>query len=167
MRRRLQDSHVSLVQGEALQPRIRTNPPASWPLSVMMVGGSQGLRASLRAMVRQEPGFCLAGEAETGAAALELVFRWQPAFALVDVCLPDRSGFEVVKCIRQLVPTCTAIVLCDNPDPCVEAVARIIGAKAVWHKGSGVSQLSRTLRRLVHLVLAKPEPDLTSESSTA
>jgi DNA-binding NarL/FixJ family response regulator len=110
-------------------------------------------------MVRQEPGFYLAAEAETGTAALGLAFRWQPAVALVDVCLPDRSGFEVVECIRQLVPSCAAIVLSNNPDPCVENVARIIGAKAVWHKGSGVSQLGRTLRRLVQAVLAMPVPD--------
>ena len=136
------------------------NPPGTWPLSVMVAGGSPGLRATLRTMVRQEPGFCLAGEAETGAAALELAFRWQPAVALVDVCLPDRSGFEVVKCMRQLVPTCAPIILCDNPDPWVEKVAQIIGAKAVWHKGSGVSQLRRTVRRLVHVALTRPMPDL-------
>jgi DNA-binding NarL/FixJ family response regulator len=119
------------------------------PLSVMMVGGSGPLRASLRAMLRQEPEFCLAGEAETCAAALELVLRCQPAFALVDVCLPDRSGFEVVRCMRQLAPACRAILLSNAPDPCVEDVARMLGAKAVWHKGSDLGQLSRALRRLV------------------
>jgi DNA-binding NarL/FixJ family response regulator len=161
---RIRHSHAPLLRREKLQASLRMNPSYKWPLSVMMIGGSQGLRASLRAMVRQEPGFCLAGEAETGAAALELVFRWQPAVALVDVCLPDRSGFEVVKYIKQLVPACAAIVLSDAPDPCVEDVARIIGAKAVWHKGSGVSQLRQTLRRLVHAALARPVDDLTFRS---
>ena len=104
-------------------------------------------------------------KAEQAVSGKALALTWpQPDIALVDVCLPDRSGFEVVKCIRQLVPTCAAIVLCDNPDPCVEAVAQIIGAKAVWHKGSGVNQLSRMLRRLVHAALVKPEPDLTAKS---
>ena len=149
---------------EGLKAGVRINPPDTWPLSVIMVGGSPGLRASLRAMVRQEPGFYLAAEAETGAAALALAFRWQPAVALVDVCLPDRSGFEVVECIRQLVPSCAAIVLSNNPDPCVENVARIIGAKAVWHKGSGVSQLGGTLRRLVQAVLAIPTLDPNPKS---
>ena len=164
MKPRLQDSDVPLAPGEGFEPRMRISPSRTWPLSVMVVGGSQGLQASLRAMIRQEPGFCLAAEAETGTAALELVFRWQPVVALVDVCLPDGSGFEVVKCIRQLVPACVAIVFCDSADPCVETVARIVGAKAVWHKGSGVSQLRRTLRMLAHGVLAGPEPDLASKS---
>ena len=119
------------------------------PLSVMMVAGSRPLRASLCAMLRQEPEFCLAGEVETCAAALDLVLRCQPAVALVDVCLPDRSGFEVVKCIRQLAPGCSAIILSNAPDPCVEDVARMLGAKDVWHKGNDLSQLRQTLRRLV------------------
>ena len=123
--------------------------PATALLSVMMVGGSRHLRASLRAMLCQEPWFCLAGEAETCAAALDLVLRCQPNVALIDVCLPDRSGFEVVQCIRQLAPSCAAIVLSNAPDPCVEDVALMLGAKAVWHKGNDLSQLRKTLRRLV------------------
>jgi DNA-binding NarL/FixJ family response regulator len=158
------NSHGHLLGCERLQANFRMNPSCKWPLSVMMIGGSNGLRVSLRAMVRQEPGFCLAGEAETGAAALGLVFRLQPAVALVDVCLPDRNGFEVVKCIKQLVPTCAAIVLSDAPDPCVEDVARIIGVAAVWHKGSGVNQLRKTLRRLVQGVLAQTHAELTFQS---
>ena len=125
------------------------NSPSITLLSVMMVGGSCQLRASLRAMLRQEPGLCLAGEAETCAAALDLVLRCQPAVALVDVCLPDRSGFEFVKCIKQLAPACVAIVLSIAPDPCVEDVARMLGAKDVWHKGTDLSQLRQMLRRLV------------------
>ncbi len=124
-----------------------------------MIGGSCDLRVSLRAMLCREPGFILAGEAETGAAALELVLRCQPAVALVDVCLPDRSGFEVVKCIRQLAPGCAAIVLSNAPDPCVEDVARLLGAKAVWHKGTDPGQLRQALRRLISALPSNAAPD--------
>ena len=144
--------HVNLL------PSLRMKPECKWPLAVMMVGGSQGVRASLRAIVHEEPGFFLVAEAETGAAALAFAFRWQPAVALVEVCLPDSNGFEVVKRINQLVPTCAAVILSDAPDPSVEDVARIIGARAVWHKGSGVDQLRRTLRQLVHELLARSCP---------
>jgi DNA-binding NarL/FixJ family response regulator len=135
------------------------NSPATTLVTVMVVGGSCHLRASLRAMLHQEPGFCLAGEAETGAAALDLVLRCQPSVALVDVCLPDRSGFEVVKCIRQLAPGCAAIVLSNAPDPCVEDVALMLGAKAVWHKGTDLGQLRQTLRRLIRANQSRPVPD--------
>jgi DNA-binding NarL/FixJ family response regulator len=135
------------------------NSPATALVTVMMVSGSCHLRKSLRAMLHQEPGFCLAGEAETCAAALDLVLRCQPAVALVDVCLPDRSGFEVVNCIRQLAPGCAAIVLSNAPDPCVEDVALMLGAKAVWHKGNDLGQLRQTLHRLIPASLNRPVPD--------
>ena len=100
-------------------------------------------------MLRQEPGLCLAGEAETCAAAIELTLRCQPAVALVEVCLPHGNGFEVVKCIRQLAPGCAAIVLCKAPDPCVEEVALMLGATAVWHKANDLCELRQTLHRLI------------------
>jgi DNA-binding NarL/FixJ family response regulator len=139
-------------------------PLCKWPLSVVIISGTHGLRESIGSMVRHEPGFSLAGEAETGAAALALAFRLQPGVALVDVSLPDRNGFEVVKCFKQLVPACAVIVLSDAPDPCVEDVARITGATAVWHKGSGVGQLRKALRRLIQGVFVQTHAEPTFKS---
>ena len=143
---------------QAMPPMSSSSPMAH---SVVVVGGSKDLREALRAMLGREPGFLLAGEAETCAAALELVLRCQPAVALVDVCLPDRSGFEVVKCIRQLVPGCAVIILSNAPDPCVEHVARLLGANEVWHKAVDLGRLRQALRRLV-----PPPPDEPAGAST-
>jgi DNA-binding NarL/FixJ family response regulator len=158
MRRRLFAGYTSAFTVCETDLNFQMNPSSKWPFSVMMISGSKGLRGSLDAMVRQEPGFCLAGEAQTGAAALGLVFRWQPAVALVDACLPDCSGLEVVMHVKQLVPPCASIVLSDAPHPLAEDTARSIGAAAFWHKGSGVGQLRETLRRLVQGVLVRPVP---------
>jgi two-component system, NarL family, response regulator LiaR len=149
-------SHAPPLLHEKLQASLRMNPSRKWPLSVMMIGGTQGLRASLRAMVRQEPGFCLAGEAETGAAALELAFLWQPAVALVDVCLPDRSGFEVMQCFKQAAPGCVVILLSDGPDPCVDEVSQMLGATEVCLKASDLNRIPDILRRLVEARAAVP-----------
>ena len=140
-------------QCEEPQTNPRVNPACKWPLSVIMICGSEAMRVSMRALVRHEPGLFMIAEAQTGTTALALVFRWQPAVALVEVCLPDRNGFEVVRCINQLVPSCATVILSNTPDPCVEDVARIVGAKSVWHMASGVDQLRRTFRGLVHEVL--------------
>lgn len=134
------------------------------PCSVIVVGGSDDLRESLRVMLRQEAGLRLAGEAGTGAAALDLVFCCQPAVALVDVCLPDSSGFEVVKSIAQLAPACVAIMLSNAPDPFVEEVARMLGAKDVWHKSNDLGQLRQMLHRLVPAVLESAALDSTRRS---
>ena len=51
--------------------------------------------------VERVPGFCVVGEATSGALALRLVEELQPDLVLLDVYLPDISGLEVMRRLRQ------------------------------------------------------------------
>ena len=46
-------------------------------------------------------GFCVVGTAATGARALEMVERLQPDLVLLDIHLPDMSGIDVIRSLRQ------------------------------------------------------------------
>jgi len=105
-------------------------------LSVLVADDSPPMRAHLRAIVNQEPGLYLAGEADTAAAALELFFRFRPDAVLVEVCLPDRNGFEVVQCIKQVSPECAIILLTTTPDPFVDQVGQMLAALLNWPQGT-------------------------------
>ena len=132
--------------------------PRSQPhqFSVLIVDDSLPMRARLRRMLEEEPGLCLAGEAETGAAAVDLFFRCRPDVVLLDVCLPDRSGFEVMQCIQRAAPGCVIILLSDAPDPCVDEVSRMLGATEVCHKGGELTCIREFLRGLIRAQLAVP-----------
>ena len=117
-------------------------------LSVLVADDSLPLRAHLRVILAQEPGLCLAGEADNGADAVNLFFRYRPEVVLLAVCLPDRSGFEVMQCIKQAAPEVTVILLSDAPDPCVDEVSRMLGAMEVCHKGSELNRVREILRSL-------------------
>ncbi len=54
-----------------------------------------------RAYTERVPGFCVAGSAHTGQAALEAVDRIRPDLVLLDVYLPDMSGLEVLQRLRE------------------------------------------------------------------
>jgi response regulator of citrate/malate metabolism len=54
-----------------------------------------------RSYVERVPGFEVVGEAHTGAAALEEVKRHRPELVLLDIYLPDMSGLEVLRSLRQ------------------------------------------------------------------
>jgi len=118
-------------------------------LSVLVVDDSLPMRAHLRAVLNQEPGLCLCGETDSGAAAVDLFFRYRPDVVLMDVCLPDRNGFEVMQCMQQAAPDCAIILLSETPDPCVEEVSRLLGATEVCDKASELSRIREILRRLV------------------
>jgi DNA-binding NarL/FixJ family response regulator len=118
-------------------------------LSVLVVDDSLPMRAHLRAVLMQEPGLCLAAEADNGADAIELFFRYRPDVVLLDLILPDRSGFEVMQCFKQAAPGCSVILLSDAPDPCVDEVSHLLGATEVCHKASELNRIREVLRRLV------------------
>jgi response regulator of citrate/malate metabolism len=54
-----------------------------------------------RAYVEKVPGFTVIGEAATGAEALRLVNSANPDLVLLDIYLPDISGLEVMRTIRE------------------------------------------------------------------
>ena len=53
------------------------------------------------AYVEQVKGFTVAGRAHTGGQALESVERLRPELVLLDIYLPDMSGLEVLRRLRE------------------------------------------------------------------
>src|SRR5215208_7159099 len=54
-----------------------------------------------RSYVERVPGFEAVGEGHTGAEALRAVHRLRPDLLLLDIYLPDMSGLEVIRRLRQ------------------------------------------------------------------
>jgi DNA-binding NarL/FixJ family response regulator len=144
------------LRGEDVEQRLAMSPRHRSHLSVLVVDDSLPMRAHLRALLNQEPGLCLAAEADNGADAVESFFRYRPDIVLLDVCLPDRNGFEVMQCFKQAAPSCAVILLSDAPDPCVDEVSHLLGATEVCHKASELNRLREVLRRLVQEQSAVP-----------
>lgn len=54
-----------------------------------------------RSYVERIPGFMVLAEAHTGADALELARTLKPELVLLDIYLPDMTGLEVIRVLRQ------------------------------------------------------------------
>src|SRR5437588_11631579 len=54
-----------------------------------------------RAYVEKVPGFSVVGEAGTGADALRLIAQAKPDLVLLDIYLPDISGLDVMRSVRE------------------------------------------------------------------
>ena len=79
----------------------------------IVVDDHAAFRASARRLLELS-GFEVVGEAGDGASALELARRVEPELALLDVALPDMSGFDVAE---VLADGPTAVVLVSSRDP--------------------------------------------------
>lgn len=91
--------------------------PASATIScvttIVIVDDHPSFRASARATL-EAAGFEVVGEADNGSSALALVHEVRPDVVLLDVQLPDMSGFEVCRDCGDLERT--AVVLVSSRD---------------------------------------------------
>ena len=67
--------------------------------SVLIVDDHPVFRASARRVLERD-GFEVIGEADDGASAIALTRELDPDVVLLDVVLPDRSGFDVAEELR-------------------------------------------------------------------
>ncbi|GGF57479.1 transcriptional regulatory protein [Marmoricola endophyticus] len=66
--------------------------------------------------VAQTPGFDVVARARTGAEALAEAERTQPDVVLLDVHLPDTSGLEVLRALRDLAPRAVVVMVTAERD---------------------------------------------------
>jgi len=78
-------------------------------VTVLIVDDHPAFRASARAVLELD-GFDVVGEAEDGTSGIDLVRTLEPDVVLLDIALPDMSGFDVAE---QLTPT-TKVVLTSS-----------------------------------------------------
>jgi len=78
-------------------------------VTVLIVDDHPAFRASARAVLELD-GFDVVGEAEDGTSGIELVRTLEPDVVLLDIALPDMSGFDVAE---QLTPA-TKVVLTSS-----------------------------------------------------
>jgi DNA-binding NarL/FixJ family response regulator len=82
--------------------------------TVLIVDDHPSFRATARALLESE-GFDVVGEAATGAEALRQAAELRPDLVLLDVQLPDLSGFEVATRLDGAGSE-TAVVLVSSRD---------------------------------------------------
>jgi DNA-binding NarL/FixJ family response regulator len=86
--------------------------------TVLIVDDHPSFRASARAILEAD-GFAIVGEAEDGARALEAIDRLLPDVLLLDVQLPDMSGFDIcAHVVGRHNGSAPQIVLVSSRDAC-------------------------------------------------
>jgi DNA-binding NarL/FixJ family response regulator len=84
------------------------------PTTVVIADDHPSFRASARAILEAD-GFEIVGEADTGAAAIEIAHALAPDVILLDVQLPDMDGFAVLAQL-DLSDGRPAVVLVSSRD---------------------------------------------------
>ena len=84
---------------------------------VLLADDHAVLRAGLAALINAQPDMEVAGEAGDGAEALEQAARLRPDVVLLDLTMPNRSGFDALRDLVRQCPESRVLVLTMHDDP--------------------------------------------------
>ncbi|HXG43019.1 MAG TPA: response regulator transcription factor [Dehalococcoidia bacterium] len=98
------------------------------PIRVLIVDDHEVVRLGLRALLERRPNLQVVGEAGSVAEAVEQAARTRPHVVVMDVRLPDGSGVEACREIRQMDPHIKVIMLTAFADD--EAIVGAVMAGA-------------------------------------
>lgn len=90
--------------------------PAKNRVRVVLVDDSQVVRMGLRSLLATETRVEIVGEAGTVAAAVETCSRLRPEVVLLDIRLPDGTGFDACRQILSRLPDTRVLVLTSVAD---------------------------------------------------
>lgn len=104
------------------------------------------VRDGLRRLLAGEPGMELVGETHRGHVVLERagVERWD--VLVLDLSLSDIGGIEVLRRVREQVPTLRVVVLSMYPEEQYAARLLRMGASAYLSKGRSSDEIIRAIR---------------------
>jgi DNA-binding NarL/FixJ family response regulator len=83
---------------------------------VMICDDHEVVREGLRGLIGRQTGMSVVGEASTVAEAIETAIRSKPDVVIMDVRLPDGSGVEACRSIRESNPDIKVIMLTSYAD---------------------------------------------------
>ena len=115
-------------------------------IRVLCVDDHPVVRDGIAAIINLQPDMVLAGAAATGGEALERFFELRPDVALVDLQLPDMSGFDLIKKIKDKSPNARIIVLSSHEGDVDIQRALEAGAQGYVAKGIVRDELLETIR---------------------
>ena len=78
---------------------------------VLLIDDHALFREGLKAIIEKDPGFEVAGEAGSAHDAIRVARKIKPDLVVVDISLPDRSGIQLTREIRDLLPESRVMVV--------------------------------------------------------
>ena len=116
------------------------------PIRLVIVDDSEVVRMGLRALIGADPTMEIVGDAHNVASAVATCRRVKPQVVLLDIRLPDGTGFDACRGILKHLPDTRVLVLTSVADDSLVDQAIRCGAHGYLLKEVDARALSQAIR---------------------
>jgi DNA-binding NarL/FixJ family response regulator len=130
-------------------------------LRIMLADDHEMVRQGLRAVIEEQRGWEVCGEARTGREAVDKARELKPDVVVMDFTMPELNGMEATRQIRAALPRTTVLILTMHESE--ELIPEVLAAGALGYmlKSDAGTELVDAIQSL-----AAQKPYFTSKVST-
>ena len=116
--------------------------------NLLLVDDHSLIRAGVRALVLDLPGYAVIGEANDGSQLLEIVQQLSPDIVLLDISMKQTGGLEALQRLKRVRPQSKVLILSMHTDPALIMQALESGAHGYLLKDTTATELEHALHAL-------------------
>ncbi|MFL1526091.1 MULTISPECIES: response regulator transcription factor [Pseudomonas] len=116
--------------------------------NLLLVDDHSLIRAGVRALVLDIPGYAVIGEANDGSQLLEMVEQLSPDIVLLDISMKETGGLEALQRLKRVRPQSKVLILSMHTDPALIMQALESGAHGYLLKDTTATELEHALDAL-------------------
>ena len=133
----------------SMMGRMGPTPEAGARIHVVLADDADHFRRGLAAVLADDPGLVVVGEASDGDAAVELAARLAPDVAVIDVRMPGTGGVAATRAIRTVSPVTRVLVLTVSDEDEDLMAAVVAGAHGYLLKDSAIEAVPEAIREVL------------------
>ena len=119
-------------------------------LRILLVDDHEVVRLGLKSLINAEPDLEVVAEADTAEEAVRQYLLHRPDVVVMDLRLPDHSGLEAARRIRERYPNAAIVLLTSFVNEAFVAQALRTGVRAYVLKEVGGDELLQAVRAVGH-----------------
>ncbi|MEB0007380.1 response regulator transcription factor [Pseudomonas sp. MH9.2] len=117
-------------------------------INLLLVDDHALIRAGVRALVSDIPGYAVIGEANDGAQLLDLAQQLRPDIILLDISMKETNGLDALETLLLKLPHSKVLILSMHTDPELIMRALEMGAHGYLLKDATGTELEQALNAL-------------------
>lgn len=118
--------------------------------NLLLIDDHSLIRAGVRAMVLDIPGYAVIGEAADATHLPAMVLDLNPDIILLDISMKETNGLDALQSLLKVQPQSKVLILSMHTDPDIIMRALEMGAHGYLLKDATATELEQALNALRH-----------------